>query len=52
MKKQLATIYLDDNGHWKILTPGPPPAIWYDDFETEEEATTYALREGCKVEGC
>lgn len=25
---------------------------WIDNFDDEEEATTYALRNGCKVEGC
>ena len=47
-KKPEATIFQDDNGCWKIKTD----IEWVDTFDTEEDATTYALREGCKVAGC
>jgi hypothetical protein len=49
MKKELAEIFMDENGMYKIRTGKD---IWIDDFDTEEEATTYALRNGCRVKGC
>jgi len=49
MAKEKAVIYLDDvRSCWKIKTND----VWIDEFDSEEEATTYALRNGCKVEGC
>ena len=57
-KKQLATIYETEHGSekWKIKTSdgidSKAIVIWIDTFESEEEATTYALRNGCRVEGC
>lgn len=52
MKKQLAKIYETEDGseQWKIKTEDG--VVWIDTFESEEEATTYALRNGCRVEGC
>jgi N-acyl-L-homoserine lactone synthetase len=46
--KPLAEIYEDEYG-WHIKTNGE---VWIDTFESEEEADTYALRNGCRVEGC
>lgn len=50
MNKPLAKIYEDANeaGKWRIETD----IVWIDKFDSEEEATTYALRNGCRVEGC
>ena len=48
MKKQKAEIFWTEEG-WKIKTGA---TVWAGTFETEEEATTYALRDGCSVEGC
>lgn len=47
MSKPVATIY-QEGGRWKIRTD----IVWIDDFDTEEKATTYALRNGCRVAGC
>ena len=49
MKKLLAEVKEVRPGVWKIITKGEE---WIDEFENSEEATTYALRNGCKVEGC
>jgi hypothetical protein len=56
-KKPLAEIYEDETG-WHIRTDAEgfenrqQKDVWIDTFPTEEEATTYALRNGCRVEGC
>lgn len=47
-RKQKAEIVQTADG-WVIVVNGEQ---WIDVFETEEDATTYALREGCAVEGC
>lgn len=49
-KKQIVDIYQLDNGNWKIKTKGDKDP-WIDEFDSEEEATTYALRNGATVEG-
>ena len=48
-RKEQAKIFQDTDGYWRISTN---QNIWIDQFDTEEEATTYALRNGCSVEGC
>ena len=48
-RKPLATIKQDETGQYRIYTDGQ---AWVDSFDTEEEADTYALRNGCQVEGC
>ena len=48
MEKPKAIIFQNDSGKWKIKTD----VEWFEEFDCEEEATTYALREGCVVEGC
>lgn len=47
-KKTLVRIEKLGNGQFVIVEQ---TFQWADFFNTEEEATTYALREGCKVVG-
>jgi hypothetical protein len=44
-KPMAITFYDDEIGAWKIKTD----VVWIDSFETEEEADTYAMRNGCDL---
>ena len=48
--KELAVIFMDEvTGKYRIRTKD---LVWVDEFDDEEQATTYALQDGCRVEGC
>lgn len=51
MKKPNCESYQTENGMWKIrdIKDG---LVWCDEFDTQEEADTYALRNGAIPKGC